>query len=45
METTLENFARKTCYNYFQAYDVTFICSVLIRIPHSNSMLYNKKNI
>jgi hypothetical protein len=38
--TTLENFARKTCYDYFQAYDVTLICSPFIRILYSSYMLY-----
>jgi hypothetical protein len=43
METTLEKFARKTCYDYFQTYDVILIGSILIRILCSNYMLYNKK--
>jgi hypothetical protein len=45
METTLKNFALKTCYDYFQAYDVTLICPVLVRILHSNYMLYNIKKL
>ena len=45
METTLENFAHKTCYDYFQAYDVNLICLVLVRILYSDYMLYNKKNV
>ena len=40
---TPKNFAYKMWYAYFQAYDVTFICLVLVRILYSNSMLYNKK--
>jgi hypothetical protein len=39
------NFVRKTCYDYFQAYDVTLICSILVRILYSNYMFYNKENI
>jgi hypothetical protein len=23
---TIENFTRKTCYDYFQVYDITLIC-------------------
>jgi hypothetical protein len=42
---TLENFARKMCYDYFQVYDVILICSVLVRILYSNYMLYNKENV
>jgi hypothetical protein len=42
---TLESFALKTCYDYFQAYDVTLICSILVRILYPNYMLYNKENI
>jgi hypothetical protein len=34
METTLKNFARKTCYDHFQAYDVTLICSLFVRITY-----------
>jgi hypothetical protein len=36
METTLENFTRKTCYDYFQAYDIPLICSLFIRIIYFN---------
>jgi hypothetical protein len=43
METTLENFTRKTCYDYFQAYDITLICSLFVRILYFNYMLYYKK--
>jgi hypothetical protein len=43
METTLENFARKTCYDYFCTYDVTLICSLLVRILYSSYMLYRIK--
>jgi hypothetical protein len=42
IETTLENFVHKTCCNYFQAYDVTLICSLFVRILYSIYMLYNK---
>jgi hypothetical protein len=42
METTLENFARKTYYDYFQTYDVTLICSLFVKILYSSYMLYNK---
>ena len=38
---TLENFARKMCYDYFQAYDVTLICLLFVRILYSNYILYN----
>ena len=34
METTLENFTHKMCYDYFQAYDTTLICSLFVRIPY-----------
>jgi hypothetical protein len=30
METTLENFIRKTCYDYFQLYDITLIYSLYV---------------
>jgi hypothetical protein len=40
METTLEYFAHKTCYDYFQAYDVTLICSLFVRILYFSYMLY-----
>jgi hypothetical protein len=44
METTLKNFIPKTCYDYFQAYDITMICSLFVRILYFNYMLsYNKK--
>jgi hypothetical protein len=39
METTLENFAHKTYYDYFQTYDVTLICSLFVRILYSTYML------
>jgi hypothetical protein len=46
METTLENFACKTCYDYFQACDMTLICSLFVRILYSSYMLYyGKKRI
>jgi hypothetical protein len=40
METTLENFTRKTCYDYFQAYDISLICSLFVGILYFNYMLY-----
>jgi hypothetical protein len=43
METTLENFTHKTCYDYFQAYDITSICSLFVRILYFNYMHYYKK--
>jgi hypothetical protein len=43
MEMTVEKFARKMWYAYFQAYDVTLICSLFVRLLYSNYMLYNKK--
>jgi hypothetical protein len=43
METTLENFTRKTCYGYFQVYDIILICSLFVRILYFNYMLYYKK--
>ena len=42
---TLENFACKTCYDYFQAYDVILIYLLFVRILCFNHMFYNKKNI
>jgi hypothetical protein len=45
METTLENFTRKTCYDYFQVYDITLICSLFVRILYFNYMLYYNKNV
>ena len=45
MEMTLENFACKTCYDYFLVYDITLICSLFVRILNFNYMLYFKKNI
>jgi hypothetical protein len=45
METTLENFTRKTCYDYFQAYDIILICSLFVRILYFNYMHYYKKNV
>jgi hypothetical protein len=45
METTLEYFTRKTCYNYFQVYDITLICSLFVRILYFNYMLCYNKNI
>jgi hypothetical protein len=45
LEMILENFARKTCYDYFQAYDVILICSLFVRILYFSYMLYNKKII
>jgi hypothetical protein len=44
-KTTLENFAYKTRYDCFQAYDVILICSILVRILYFNYMLYNKENV
>ena len=40
MEMILENFTRKTCYDYFQAYDMTLICSQFVKILYFNQMLY-----
>ena len=40
---TLENFAHKTCYDYVEAYDVTLICTLFIKILYSSCMHYNKK--
>jgi hypothetical protein len=40
MEMALENFTRKMCYDYFQAYDITLICSLFVRILYFNYMLY-----
>jgi hypothetical protein len=40
METTLENFISKTCYDYFQVYDITLICSLFVRILYFNYMFY-----
>jgi hypothetical protein len=45
MKTTLENFTHKTCYDYFQVYDITLIYSLFVRILYFNYMLYYKKNI
>jgi hypothetical protein len=45
METTLENFTRKTCYDYFLVYDITLICSLFVRILYFDYMLYYKKNV
>jgi hypothetical protein len=45
METTLENFTRKTYYDYFQVYDITLICSLFVGILYFNYMLYYKKRI
>jgi hypothetical protein len=36
IETTLENFTRKTCYDYFQAYDITLIFSLFVRVLYFN---------
>jgi hypothetical protein len=44
METTLTNFASKTCYDYFQVYDITLICILFVRILYFNYMLYYEKN-
>jgi hypothetical protein len=41
----LENFTHKTCYDYFQVYDITLICSLFVRILYFNYMLYYKKTI
>jgi hypothetical protein len=30
MEMILENFTLKTCYDYFQVYDTTLICSLFV---------------
>ena len=35
-ETMLIYFARKTCYDYFQAYDVILKCSLFVRMLYSN---------
>jgi hypothetical protein len=43
MKMTLENFTCKTCYDYFQVYDITLICLLFVRILYFNYMLYNKK--
>ena len=43
METTVENFTHKTSYNYFQAYGITLIYSLFVRILYFNYMLYYKK--
>jgi hypothetical protein len=40
MEMTLENFTRKMCYDYFQVYDITLICSLFVRILYFNYMFY-----
>jgi hypothetical protein len=45
METLFKNFARKTYYDYFQAYDITLIYSLFVRILYSSYMLYYKKNV
>jgi hypothetical protein len=45
MKTTLENFTQKMCYDYFQAYDITLICSLFVKILYFNYMLYYKKRI
>jgi hypothetical protein len=45
MEPTLENFIHKTCYDYFQVYDIILICSLFVRILYFNYMLYYKKNV
>jgi hypothetical protein len=42
---TLENFTRKTCYDYFQVYDITLICSLFVRILYFNYMLYYEKYV
>ena len=38
----LENFASKMCYDHFQAYNITLIYSLFIRILYSSYMLYYK---
>jgi hypothetical protein len=45
METIVENFTHKTCYDYFQAYDITLICSLFVRILYFSYMLSYKKNV
>ena len=40
---TLENFTRKTCYDYIQVYDITLIYSLFVRILYFNYMFYYKK--
>jgi hypothetical protein len=36
METILENLTHKICYDYFQAYDITLICSLFVRLLYFN---------
>jgi hypothetical protein len=43
MERTLENFTYKMCFDYFQVYEITLICSLSVRILYFNYMLYYKK--
>jgi hypothetical protein len=43
METIFENFVHKTCYDNFEVYDITLMCSVFVRILYSNYMLHYKK--
>jgi hypothetical protein len=45
METTLKNFILKTCYDYFQAYNITLIFSLFVKILYFNYMHYYKKNV
>jgi hypothetical protein len=45
MEMILENFTRKTYYDYFQVYDITLIYSLFVRILYFNYMLYYKKYV
>jgi hypothetical protein len=42
---TFENFTYKACYDYFQVYDITLICSLFVRILYFNYMLYYLKNV
>ena len=36
---TLEKFTHKTCYDYFQAYDLTLICS----LGGSHMLIFSQK--
>jgi hypothetical protein len=37
METTLENFTRKACYDYFEVHDITLICSQFVKFYTSST--------
>jgi hypothetical protein len=45
METILENFTGKTCYDYFEVHDITLICSLFVRILYFKYMLCYKKKV